>query len=263
MKAIKYGLLALSFAAAWVLTGCSVEVSGSIADNCKFQQARSATIAVDDAKTLSVIARAGSLRVEGRPGLNEVRVQGTACATSENLVNRVDLRAEKVGDVVRVEAILPSVSFGNSPMLDLIIEVPETMAARIDDTSGEIEVRRIAGVEVEDDSGSMDLTEIAGPVRISDDSGDIDVRDVTGNVVVKDDGSGGMRIDGVKGDVQIDQDGSGDIDITDVTGSVTIDEDGSGSIDVDEIQGDFTVRRDGSGDIHYRNVAGRTAIPKD
>lgn len=259
MKTITYGLLAL--AAAWILTGCSVEVSGSIADNCRFQQDRSATVAVGDAKTLSVIARAGSLRVEGRSGLNEVRVHGTACANTENLVNRVDLRAEKAGDVVRVEAIVPSASFGTSPTLDLIIEVPETMVARIDDASGEIEVLRIAGVEVEDSSGSMDLAEITGPIRINDDSGDIEIRDAGGTVVVREDGSGSIRIDGVKADVQIDRDDSGDIDITDVTGSVTIDEDGSGSIDVDAIKGDFTVRRDGSGGISYRNVGGRTTIP--
>ena len=261
MKMIKYGLLAV--AAAWILSGCSVEVSGSIADNCKFQQDRSATVAVDGTKTLSVIAGAGSLRIEGRPGLGEVRVRGTACAPSQSLVDRIDLRAEKVGDVVRVETILPSGSFGSSPTLDLTIEVPESMVARIDDASGEIQVLRIAGVEVEDSSGSMELVEIAGPIRISDDSGDIEVRDAGGNVVVKDDGSGSIRIDGVKGDVQIDRDSSGDIDITDVAGNVIIDEDGSGSIDVDTVQGDFTVRRDGSGGIQYRNVSGHTSVPKD
>ncbi|MDF2627817.1 MAG: hypothetical protein K0R39_1648 [Symbiobacteriaceae bacterium] len=276
---MKYGLLAV--AAAWILSGCTVQVSGSFTDDCKFQEEHTATIPVGAVKNLSVIADSGSLRVEGRPGLTEVRVQGTACASSENLLSQVDLRTENAGDVVRVQAIVPSVTFGNSPRLDLIIEVPDTMLASIQDESGDIQVQRVAGVVVKDDSGSIDLIEITGPIRITDDSGDIEIRDASGKVVIEEDQSGNIRIDGVKGDVQIDRDDSGDIDITEVTGSVTIDEDNSGniqilditgnvliseddsgSIDVNRVQGDFTVRRDGSGNIHYSNVGGQTTVPR-
>lgn len=260
MRLMKYGLLAL--AAASILTGCTVHIDAGGFDTCRFREDRSATVPVDGARDLTVLARAGSLRIEGRPGLTEVRVTGTACATSESLVRDVQLRAEKTGSTVRVEAILPTVTVGNSPVLDLTLEVPDSMLARVDDSSGDIEIRGIAGADVTDQSGEIELIDVTGPVRLDDQSGDILVRNAGSDVVVFRDQSGNIRIDGVKGTVTVNRDESGEIEIMNVTGNVTIDEDESGSIEVRDVTGDFTVRRDGSGDIRHSNVKGHVSIPR-
>jgi len=279
MKLTKYGLLAV--AAAWILSGCSIRIDASGFDNCRFQEERSATIPAEGARNLTVLAGAGTLRIEGRQGLTEVRVKGTACAATENLVRQIQVRTERNGDAIRVEADLPAILSGNSPVLDLALEVPEAMLARIEDSSGDVEVRRIAGAEVRDESGNIELIDMTGPVRVEDESGDIEVRNAGGDVVIPRDQSGNIRMLTVKGTVNIDRDESGEIEIRDVTGNVTIgedqsgeimvenvtgsltiDEDQSGSIQVRDISGDFTVRHDGSGDIRYERVGGTVSVPR-
>lgn len=259
MNLLKAGLLAL--AAALLLTGCTIHISTDGFDSCRYQEDRSATVPVDGARSLLVLAEAGNLRVEGRPGLTEVRVRGTACATTENLVRDVDLRTRKSGDTIQVDVLLPRTS-GNSPYLDLEIEVPENMVVRVEDTSGNLEIRRVAAAEVDDQSGDIDLIDIAGAVRVVDQSGEIIIRNAGADVVIPEDQSGNISIRGAKGNVTIDRDESGEIDIADVTGNVTIDEDQSGSIDVRDVKGDFTVRRDGSGGISYAGIGGHVSLPR-
>lgn len=260
MKVMRYGLLAV--AAALVLTGCTVDGSARFSvDNCSYREDRSATVPVEKAKDLVVHAGAGSLRIEGSSDLTEVRVRGTACAASENLVRDIQLKTGQKGDAVEVEAVLPQTAFGNSPYLDMVIEVPRTLMVRVTDQSGNVQVEGVAGVTIVDGSGSMDLVEVTGDIRIRDESGDIEVRRSTGNVVIERDGSGSIRVAGLKGNLTVEVDDSGDISVEDVQGSVDIESDGSGSIDVRTVTGDFTVGRDGSGDIRYSGVDGSVRVP--
>lgn len=275
MKAIRYGLLAV--AAALVLTGCTVQVS---VDSCRYSEELTASVPVGSEKVLNVYADTGSLTIEGRPDLKEVRVRGTACASTESQLSSIQLKAEPTGEQVRVEAVLPKVNFGNSPSLSLVIEVPEAMQVRVTDDSGDVRIERVAGVDIDDQSGSVVLQEIAGRVVIRDDSGDVEVRDVTGDVEVEDDQSGSMTFTKIRGNLIINRDDSGDITANDVAGSVTIDRDesgnitisgvkgsvtvnndDSGSIDVRDITGDFTVKADGSGTIYHSGVGGTVKLP--
>ena len=82
--------------------------------------------------SVRVLARAGSLRIEGRPGTTDVVVRGTACASDAETLPDIRLVAERRGSVVHVEAVLPermSWGFGRSyASLDLVIEVPATVS---------------------------------------------------------------------------------------------------------------------------------------
>lgn len=215
-------------------------------DNCEFTADRSATVASSGSDVLELVARAGSLVVEGRPGLREVRVRGKACASSRELLDQMVIETGRAGGRVRVE--VPEVEHERSFLggnqnasLDLVIEVPEGMEAVIDDGSGEAEIRGV---------GRLRLTDGSGEVRLFDIHGDVSIED----------GSGEVEIDGVDGSVDV-EDGSGEVVVRGVTGSVNI-EDGSGSIRVSDVRGDFIVRDDGSGDIRYDNVLGRVDVPE-
>ena len=59
---------------------------------------RNAVVDAAGAKGIEVEAAAGSLRVEGKPGLRQVRVTGTARASSQQLLNDINLIAERRGD---------------------------------------------------------------------------------------------------------------------------------------------------------------------
>lgn len=211
--------------------------------DCRYDAQRSASVAVAGARTVEVRARAGQLRVEGRPDLTEVRVRGRACASSESILREIDMRLERHGDAVVLEAILPEGGWnGGYARLDLTVEVPEGMAADIDDTSGGMVLDGLGALVVKDGSGGMEIHDVRGDLRIDDGSGEIRVDRVAGSVHVRD-GSGSMTFD------RVDRD-------------VIVDDDGSGSIDATHVGGDFVVRDDGSGGIHWSDVRGKVDIPR-
>jgi hypothetical protein len=208
---------------------------------------RNAAVSAAGATILRIDARAGGLRVTGRTELTEVRVRGTARASSRDVLEDIKLEAVRTGNEVTVRAVIPEMRNRNwddyHALLDLVIEVPASLPVDIDDTSGD-----------------MTIEGVAGRLRIDDNSGNIRVRDAGADVMVRDN-SGGIEIQGVKGSVNIEEDSSGEIEVYDVTGSVHIGRDSSGSIDVSRVGGDFVVERDGSGSIDYDGVKGKIEIP--
>jgi len=281
MKRIVMGLIVAALAAV-MLSGCTVHVDANGFNTCRFSEERTANVPAATAKQVRIDADSGDLRVEGVAGLTEVRVRGTVCAAREEQLKSVDMRTSQSGDDILVDAIIPSVSFGNSPYLHLVVEVPESMAVRVKDDSGSINIRNVASVDVDDESGDIEISEVKGNVRVTDDSGSMVIDRVAGDVTVDRDESGDIRITRVDGGVVIDRDDSGSIDVQDVKkdveigsdqsggitvrnvdGRVTVRRDDSGSIDVRDVKGDFEVGSDGSGSIHYSDVGGQVRIPSD
>jgi hypothetical protein len=231
-------------------------------DGCEHREERSAAVSASGADLIRIAARAGSLRIEGRPGLSEVRVRGEACSSQERYLEQIELRAERVGDEVRIEAVIPEMrGFGNmQARLDLVVEVPESLALDVDDSSGGVEIRRVAALRLRDSSGEIDVSDVRGEVEIEDSSGEILLRGVGGNVRLSD-SSGEIDVRDVAGSVLVESDGSGEIEIAEVERDVRIQRDGSGSISVSDVRGDFVVERDGSGRVRHEGVGGTVRVP--
>jgi hypothetical protein len=215
----------------------------------RYQEARNADVSVGSARSVRIDASAGALRVEGRSGLSEVRVRGTARSNRRDRLDDIRLIAERRGGEIFIKADIPQTDgdewrYGNGPQmaLDLVIEVPNNLELDVDDGSGE-------AVFVN-----------TGKLRLEDGSGEIEIRGARGSVEI-DDGSGEIDIDGVEGNVRI-SDGSGEITVANVRGNVIVEDDGSGSIDVRRVVGDFVVDSDGSGGIRYADVGGRVDVPQ-
>jgi hypothetical protein len=251
-------ILTLIAAAALLLAGCNARVTIDSDFSCRVTADRSANIALGTAKVVRVVAEAGSLEIEGKSGLSEVRATGTACAADEDLLAQVQIQTRQIGDEVRIIAEVPDTIAPAA--LDLKLEVPDHVALKVEDASGETTIKHVGALEVSDNSGGLIIEDVQGAVRVSDDSGELTITQVTGNVTVSDD-SGGMSIEDITGDVHVNEDGSGEITIERVSGSVTIDEDGSGGIYVRDVKGDFTVRDDGTGEITHEGVGGEVRLP--
>jgi hypothetical protein len=228
-----------------VLMLCGIPALASAGwGDCENQAARQERLDGAGLRTVRVKAGAGSLRVEGRPGAVSVDAHGTACASRESLLEEVQIRARRSGDVATIETDIPERSNwlgGGEARLDLVVEVPAGVSVEIEDGSGSMDVKGVAAAAIRDGSGELVVDSVEGEVRITDGSGGITVRDA-GSVVIEEDGSGG-------------------IDISNVRGNVTVRDDGSGSIDVHDVGGDFTVEDDGSGGITHDAVHGRVRIP--
>ncbi len=165
--------------------------------------------------------------------------------------------------------------------IDFEVVVPAGMKVRLHDTSGKIELAAVQGdVEIDDGSGTLAVRELGGNLRVRKQSGDIRIEDVRGatilnshsgqshlarlnaltvedsdgNLDVSDVASarihnrgGNIRVDRVKGGVEIDDD-SGEIVVADVVGAVQIrDTSGqirtarTGAVTILDTSGDVTV----------------------
>ena len=189
--------------------------------------------------------------------------------------------------------------------IDFEVVVPAGMKVRLHDTSGKIEVVAVQGdVEIDDGSGTLAAWQLGGALRIRKQSGDIRVEEVRGPAVIHShsgqihaarlnqlevedsDGNldisdvasarihnrgGNIRVDRVKGGVEIDDD-SGEIVVAEVAGAVTIrDTSGqirtarTGAVTIQDTSGDVTVvqaqslhiNAKESGEVMVRSVEGQ------
>jgi hypothetical protein len=229
---------------------------------------RNADVNAAGARSIRIEAEGGILKVEGRAGITQVRIRGTAVSNRRNLLDDIKLIAERRGDEVFIKADIPDDDGywnrrrdNDQMMLDLIIEVPNSIPLDVSDGSGEAEFLNTAALEFSDGSGEIRIRGGRGDVRISDGSGSIIIEGVQGTVRVSD-GSGSIRARDVTGDFIVREDGSGDINVSSIGGTMRVENDGSGSIDVDRVAGDFVVDSDGSGSISFDTVKGRVRIPE-
>jgi len=251
-----------AFAAAPFLLGSTAHAQWSSA----YTAPRNAAVDANGARLLQVEAAAGVLRVEGRAGLRQVQVRGTARSSSQDMLNRIRIIAERRGDVVFIKSDMPDEDSRNwsdnhSAALDLVIEVPQGMNADVGDGSGELEIVNVGSLELSDGSGEITIESAGGSVTINDGSGNITIDNVRGDVRVSD-GSGEINVRNVTGSFTVKSDGSGGISASDIRGSVIVENDGSGEIDANKVGKDFTVESKGSGSIKYREVSGQIDIPE-
>lgn len=259
---MKRNIRGAAFAAAPFLIGSAAHAQWST----DYSAPRNAAVDANGARVIQVEAAAGSLRVEGKPGLRQVQIRGTARSSSQQILNDIRLIAERRGDAVFVKADIPDRDWDSrhdhhSAALDLVIEVPQGLDADISDGSGEAEVFNVGSVTAADGSGELTIDGAGGTVRVTDGSGEVTIANVRGDVTVRD-GSGQINVRNVSGSFTVDSDGSGGIHASDIRGSVVIQSDGSGEIEVEKVGRNFTVESKGSGSISYESVTGQVDIPE-
>jgi len=230
---------------------------------CPHLAQRQARLDAAGARRVRITALAGSLRIEGQANGNAVQAEGQACAGAASELAGVQLRAERRGDELLVEVVLPTAaSTEGLPRLDLTVRVPTHLPLEVTDTSGDLSIADVAALALDDASGDVLIERVAHDVRLRDTSGDVRLREIKGAVTGLVDTSGGIEIGDVGGSVRIDEDTSGDIVVAGVGGSVVIGRDGSGAIEVRRVAGDFTVESDGSGGIRHEDVKGKLTLPE-
>ena len=195
-----------------------------------FETVKNLRLSAEGIEKLEIDCGAGFLHLSGNDSLNtieveaEIIVKGKSEKDMEEYVKKkVELDLKKQGNkAILISKFDDGFSFDNfrTRVINLTVKIPKNMDLYIDDGSGEIHIRDIQGdVSIEDGSGSIEVTDVFGNLFIDDGSGTIDVRNVEQNVKV-DDGSGSITIDGVGGDVIIEDDGSGSLKVHNVKGKV-------------------------------------------
>jgi len=256
-------------------------------DGCEFRAERAGGVDAKGIEKVVIRAGAGDMKIVGRPTAVRVEARGTACAGKQELLDATQINVRREGNVVYVETALPQNNDGgwnwgknDYAYIDIGIALPSNVpvegtdssgdttiedlaALTMQDSSGDLEIHRIAGLaDVTDSSGDLDIDD-AGSVRVRDSSGDVEIDKVRGDVEITGDSSGDIHIAQVGTNVHILQDTSGGIRVEDVKGNVIVDSDSSGDIYAGHVGGDFTVTEDSSGDIDHDSVGGKITIPED
>jgi DUF4097 and DUF4098 domain-containing protein YvlB len=255
-------------------------------DGCEFRADRAGGVDAAGVEKVVIRAGAGDMKVVGRSNAVRVEARGTACASSQAILDEVHITVRREGAVVYVETDMPqndgSWKFGKneSAYIDIGIALPSSVAIEAVDSSGDTVIEDVGALTMQDSSGDLEITRVArlvdvgdssgditigraGSVRLRDSSGDIEVTDTDGDVGVSIDSSGDMRITRVGGSVRVEQDSSGSMRIEDVKGGVKIDSDSSGDIYAGRVGGDFTVASDSSGTIDHEEIGGKVSIPSN
>src|SRR5688500_18079077 len=111
-----------------LLLGTAAPLLSQSFDECRHETQRTANVDAAGARQLLLKAGAGSLKIEGRAGVDRVTIRGRACASSASLLEEIELRARRSGSDVVVEAMEreDGWSFSNNEYarLDLVIEMP-------------------------------------------------------------------------------------------------------------------------------------------
>lgn len=211
-----------------------------------YTEDRTLELDTDGVSSLDIDAGSGSLVVTGVEGLDKILVSATINVPDEDdddareLIEKgLRLSLEKAQDEARLIADFKdrAWSWGDSPSIDLDVQVPQGLTLVVDDGSGSIKIIDARShVTVDDGSGSLSI-EGAQSVKIDDGSGSVTVVDVSGDVDIED-GSGSITVEKVGGSVTID-DGSGGIDVEDVEHDLTIIDDGSGGLNASNVRGDI------------------------
>ena len=211
------------------------------------REVKELSLSVQGIEKLEIDCGAGFLKVYGKEGLKEIRVEaeivldGKSEKSAEEFLKKyLDLSLEKRGSRAVLtsgfESYRSMFSFGNK-VINLTVSMPKDM-----------------NLDVDDGSGSIRIEDIAGDVKVGDGSGSMEIMNIKGNLDV-DDGSGEIEVEGIYGDVSID-DGSGSMIIRNIEGSVTV-RDGSGSITIDGVEKDVYIPSEGSGSVRVNNVKGK------
>jgi len=252
-------------------------------DGCKFRADRAGGEDAKGVEKVVIRTGAGDMKVLGRSNAVRIEARGVACASKQELLDASKINVRREGNVVYVETDLPQNqegwSLGNDQAyIDIGIALPSSIPVEavdssgdadfedlksltLQDSSGDLDIQRIAGLaEINDSSGDVDV-DSAGSLRVSDSSGDLELENVRGDVEIVLDSSGDMRIGKVNGSVRVRQDSSGSIRIEDVDGNVDVDSDSSGDIYAGHVKGYFTVSQDSSGTIEHESIGGKVTVP--
>jgi DUF4097 and DUF4098 domain-containing protein YvlB len=265
-----------------MLALCPVTV---LAWDCEFKADRAGGVEAEGVEKVIIRSGAGDMKVVGRGTAVRIEARGVVCASTQELLDASQITVRREGNTVYVETALPENRDGSFfknqyARLDIGIALPSSIPVEAEDSSGDATFEDLAALTVQDSSGDLDVDRIAGlvdatdssgdlkiehagSVRVRDSSGDIEVDEVRADVEVVTDSSGDIRIARVDGNVRVQEDSSGGIRIEDVKGSVNVDADSSGDIYAGRVRGNFTVGDDSSGSIGHESIGGKITLPAD
>ncbi|NNE06214.1 MAG: hypothetical protein HKN15_10875 [Xanthomonadales bacterium] len=252
-----------------LLAAMTMPVQADWGEDCEYSRDIEATLDVSGSELLAVVARAGTLVINGESDRSEVEIHARVCASEKDWLEESSVETREA-KTARIEVEIPDFDGGWSlwggnryVRVDLELVVPENLALDIKDSSGSMKLHGAGAATIIDSSGSIAVEDSNGTVSVRDSSGSVRFARINGDVIIESDSSGSISGKDIRGSVLVKKDSSGGISFTDVAGDFTVERDSSGSISANGVGGDFVVLKDGSGGISSRGVKGEVRTPLD
>lgn len=243
----------------------AVSLAAGAAEQCRYSAPRNAELDAAGLKLLSMEIGPDALTVHGEAGLARIVVNGTACASNEKWLPGIKVEAARTGDTARIVAddgdrgVVFSL-FGNSyAYLKLDVRVPQSLAVKLKQGSGDARASGLASLDATLGSGDLKVQGVAGEFALRVGSGDAVAGDV-GSLNLSSVGSGDVSVDGVRGDAHVGGVGSGDLGLRNVTGSVSLGSVSSGDAKMAGVGGSIEIDSVGSGDLVIHDVKGNVSV---
>lgn len=242
-----------------------VSLGAGAVERCRYSAPRNAELDATGLRQLSVEIGADSLAIHGVPGATKIVVHGTACASNQDWLHDVQVQATRQGDIASIIAHdrdrgIHIALFGSSyAYLKLDVAVPESLAVKLQQGSGDAVASRLAALDARLGSGDLKVDTITGGLGLAVGSGDALAMGV-GSLDLASVASGDASVDGVHGNARVGSVGSGDVVLGNVSGSVAIGSVGSGEVTVKGVGGAVKVGSIGSGDAVIHDAKGDVSI---
>ena len=109
------------------------------------------------AKRIEIRAGAGELKVTGKRGSGQVSAVGRACASAQELLDQIQLKVTREGDVIHVDVQMPDVEAiqgSTFAILDLEVDLPDNLPLIAVDSSGDARFQGLASSDIMDSPGT-------------------------------------------------------------------------------------------------------------
>lgn len=235
------------------------------AEQCRYSAPRNAEINAAGLKRLTVEIGPDDLVIHGDPGVTNVVVRGTACASNEKWLQDVKIEASRSGDTGSLIArdgdhtMLMSLFGGSYAYLKLDVRVPQSLAIKLHEGSGDAKVDDVAALDASLGSGDLKVNGVAGAFGLSVGSGDVVASDA-GSFDLSSLASGDVGMDGVRGSARAGSVGSGTLTLGNVKGDVSLGSIASGDAKVTGVGGSLDAKSVGSGDLVVSNVTRNVTV---
>ena len=151
------------------------------------------TVALGGGGQVEVETTNGSIRVEtwDRSEVQVVarkKARDHDAAAARDLLERIEVQVQELGDKVRVTARLPRSGWfgGSSASVSFVLTVPSDAELTATSSNGSIKVRDLGGrARLETDNGSIEADGVRGALRAHSDNGRIEALDVHGAIEAK------------------------------------------------------------------------------
>ncbi|MDP8243769.1 MAG: DUF4097 family beta strand repeat-containing protein [Candidatus Hinthialibacter antarcticus] len=150
--------------------------------NGKYEEEVSLSVNAEGARTIKVDTVNGKIDLKAVDG-DEVKVfaiktiRARTDSSAEAFSQSVEIKAEVVGDEVRIYAKHPRATFGKSVSVLLEVECPPDLAAKLNTVNGQVKANGMTnGVEASTTNGRVDLLDVSGGVVANTTNGRIEAR---------------------------------------------------------------------------------------